>query len=433
MTQSTPTWSIRTPLLLGLLALALLVGGFGIWSVSARISGAVVAPGRIEVDQNRQAVQHRDGGIVAEIAVQEGDSVAKGDLLFRLDGEELQSELAIVEGQLFELVARAGRLRAEQSGAPDITFDPMLLAAGSAQVAALMDAERDLFIARRETRAREIEQLEERKAQITAQIDGIDAQSIALGTQITLLNGEIETQRALADRGLAQTGPLLALERQRAALSGEQGDLSAARAGAAGRITEIDIEILRLDTALREEALAELRELGYRTLELRERRHALATQIERLDIRAPVSGIVYGLAIHGRASVVRPAEPLLYIIPQDRPLIIAARVPLIHVDQIHVGQEVLLRFSAFDQRSTPELSGTVAHVSADAFTDDTAGQSYYRAQIELSEAEQARLPAGLALIPGMPVEAFLRTQPRSPITYLTKPMADYFAKAFREG
>ena len=224
---------------------------------------------------------------------------------------------------------------------------------------------------------------------------------------------------------------MLALEREEARLRGMVGELTANRAEADGKVTEIDIEILKLGTGRREDAITQLRDLGYRELELAERRRSLGEKLDRLEIRAPVSGIVYGLTVTTPHSVIRPAEPMLYIVPQDRPLVISAQISPIHIDEVHAGQEVRIHFSAFNSRSTPELQGHVAVLSADAFRDDRTQRSYYRAQIEIDKGQLERLK-GKTILPGMPVEAFIRTGDRSPMAYLLKPFKDYFNRAFRE-
>lgn len=427
-------WSARRPMFIGLTALVILIGGFGTWAVMSTIAGAVVAGGRIEVDRNRQVVQHIDGGIVAEILVEEGDTVASGAPLIRLDDNVLRSELTIVEGQLFELVARRGRLEAERDGSDAITFDAELLqvAAARAEVADLVNGQERLHLARQDSVAREIEQLEKRRSQIGDQIRGIKAQQESAKVQLELINEELANQQSLLDRGLAQAATVLNLRRTQADLEGGLGELIASEAQAEGRITEIDIEILKLATTRREEAISRLRDLRYQELELAERRRSLTERLNRLDITAPVSGIVYGMTVQTPRSVIRAADPVLFIVPQDRPLVIAAQVDPIHIDQIYAGQDVTLRFSALDQRLTPELFGTVQLVSADAFEDEARGVSYYRAEIELNEGEMEKLPEGTVLIPGMPVESYIRTKDRSPLAYLIKPLSDYFMKAFRE-
>ena len=425
--------SLRGPLMLGGLALVLLVGGFGLWSVTTEIAGAVVASGQVEVEQNRQVVQHPDGGVVADIHVKDGDLVEAGEPLLSLDGTLLRSELAIVEGQFFEILARRGRLEAERDDADTITFPEELttIAAERAEIAALITGQERLFLSRRETEANEIEQLQRRRAQIASQIEGIAAQRAASDDQLRLIEQELADLQSLLDRGLTQAGRVLALEREKARLAGAAGELDAARAEAEGKVTEIDIEILKLGSTRREEANTELRELGYRELELAERRRALIEQIDRLEIRAPVSGIVHALQVTTPRSVIRAADPVLFLIPQDRPLVIAARVAPINVDEIQIGQEVTLHFSAFDSRTTPELFGQVARISADALTDEASQLSYYRTEVVLKPDEIDKL-AGQAILPGMPVEVFIRTGERTPLAYLIKPLAEYFNRAFRE-
>lgn len=428
-------WSIRKPLLIGFLAILLLIGGFGTWSVVANISGAVVAGGQIEVDQNRQVVQHPDGGVIKTINVQEGDRVEANDILVQLDDSKLSSELVVIEGQLFELMARRGRLEAERDEAESIRFDPELTEAANtrADVAQLMQGQERLFKARQKSLQQETEQLGKRRTQISDQITGITAQQTALATQLDLISKELASQQSLLDRGLAQASRVLSLQREDARLRGTMGELAASKAQAEGKITEIDIEMLKLAQKRREEAITRLRDLQFRELELRENRRALIERLSRLDIRAPVSGVVYGMRFFAPRAVIKPAEPVMFIIPQDRPLVIAAKVSPNNIDQIFVGQEVTLRFPAFDTRTTPELKGRVVKISADAFVDERTQSSFYRADITLLEGETAKLPEGGELIPGMPVQAFIRTQDRTPLAYLVKPFTDYFAKAFREG
>ncbi|MBY5986730.1 HlyD family type I secretion periplasmic adaptor subunit [Roseovarius atlanticus] len=432
--QTRDGWSVRAPMILGLTGLILLLGGFGSWAAVTRISGAVIAGGQIVVDQNRQVVQHPDGGVVAAIEVDEGDTVEAGQVLLRLDATALRSQLAITENQLFELQARRGRLEAERDEREEIEFPDLVreTAARNAEVTGLLDGQRRLLSARNETVASEISQLEKRRGQIADQIGGIEAQQKAMNEQLALIERELADQQSLLDRGLAQASRVLALQREKSRLLGQLGELVAQAAQSEGRITEIDIEVLKLGTRRREEAITTLRDLQFRELELLEERRALIEQMSRLDVTAPVGGVVYGLQVFALRSVIRPADPILYVVPQDRPLIIDARVPPTDIDKIYVGQEVTLRFSALDQRTTPELVGQVMQISADAFQDDATQQSYYRAEIALSEGQRERLPEDVTLIPGMPVETFIRTADRTPLAYLTKPLTDYFAKAFRE-
>jgi HlyD family secretion protein len=432
--DATPKVSASRPLLAGFAAVALLVGGFGWWAATTDIAGAVIATGRIEVDSNRQVVQHVDGGVVEELLVKEGDMVEQGQVLLRLDPTFVSAELAITEDRLWETSARRARLEAERDGAEEIEFDPELLeaAATDPEIADVVEGQQNLFDARAESSESTKEQLRRRRFQIASQVDGIDSQAAALATQADLIQDELTDQQSLLDRGLAQASRVSALMREEARIEGTRGELAASRAEAGERITEIDLELLSIDTRLREEAITELRDIRTEELELQEQRRAQLAQSERLEVRAPVGGIVYGMTVFGSASVLRPAEEVLYIVPQDRPLVIAARVEPIHVDQVYPGQEARLQLSAFDMRTTPQLNGEVISISADSFDDERSGAPFYRAEIVLSEGERARLEDHQVLIPGMPVEAFIRTQDRTPLAYLVAPLATYFGKAFRE-
>lgn len=427
-------WSALRPVIFGFIGLITLVAGFGTWAVKSQIAGAIIASGRIEVDRNRQIVQHMTGGTVAQILVDEGDTVAAGDVLIRLDPNQLRSQLAIVEGQLFELIARRGRLEAERDEVDDIRFDDELAAAaqGKPDLQELMAGQENLFRARKTSTAQEIDQLGKRRSQIENQIDGVVAQEAALATQLDLIEEQLVSQQSLLDRGLAQASAVIALKREQARLTGQIGELAAQKAQAEGRVTEIAIEVLKLAAAAREDAISTLRDLRYRELELAEQRRALLAEIDRLDIRAPVSGIIYGMQVQTPRSVIRAAEPIMYLVPQDRPLVIATRVQPIHVDEVSLGQAVNLRLTSLDQRTTPELVGQVVQISADAIDDPQTGQPYFRAEITLNPGELAKLPENSILVPGMPVDAFIRTEERSPLAYLIKPLADYFARAFRE-
>lgn len=253
--------SMRRPVLLGLAATLVLVAGFGVWATTTRIAGAIVAPGQIEVEQDRQVVQHPDGGVVEAILVSEGATVAAGDPVLRLDGAALRSELTIVEGQLSELASRAARLVAERDGSADLAFpeDILTLAESSEEVAAQLDGQRRLFEAREATLTEQRDLLTRRIDQIRAQSDGIAAQRAALTTQLGLIEQELAAQQGLLDKGLAQAGTVLALQREQARLQGQLGELAADLARTEDQVTEIEIEISSLATRRREEATTELR------------------------------------------------------------------------------------------------------------------------------------------------------------------------------
>jgi HlyD family secretion protein len=426
-------WSASRPVWIGVLTVLVLVGGFGGWAMLTNIDGAIVAPGVIQVEQNRQVVQHPDGGVVATINVTEAQTVKAGDLLIQLDGTQIKSELAIIEGQLFDSMARRSRLEAERDDKPEPVFTQELLdlARDRPDVADMLEGQRRLFVARKETQSAQISQLNKRTDQIRSQVAGITSQTAAIQDQINLVLPEIADQQSLLDKGLTQSARLVDLKREVSRLEGNLGELDGNRAQAEGRATEIELQILQLQSARREDANTQLRDMGDKTLELAGRRRALAERVARLDIRAPVSGVVLGLQVTTPQAVIRPAEPVLYIIPQDRPLIIVAQVDPTHVDEVHIGQSVHVIFAAFSARTTPELNGKLVTVSADAMSDQATQASFYRAEVMLDPGEIERLN-GQTLIPGMPVQVFIKTGEHSPIAYLLKPFTDYFNQAFRE-
>jgi HlyD family type I secretion membrane fusion protein len=427
------SWSIALPVATGFLALALLVGGLGWWSTQTTLSGAVVAPGFVEVETNRQVIQHPEGGVVGEILVRDGDLVQAGQPVIRLDDTFLVSELMIVEGQLFELYARKARLQAERVDATEMAIPESLaaLAVERPEVGALIEGQRRLFEARLETMRKETGRLEEQALQIESQIDGTEAQLVSLQRQLELIGSELRDQQKLLDQGLTPATRVTALQREEASLSGDIGRLDAEAARLRGQIAGIEIDKLRLAAQRREQAVTTLRDIDLQEIEMSERRLALKERLFRLEIRAPVSGVVYDSQVFALQSVVQPAAPIMYIVPQDSPLLIAAKVDAIHIDEIYRGQAVTLRFPAFNQRQTPELFGQVVNLSADALTDEATGQRYYRADILPNAGEIERL-ADQALLPGMPVETFIRTDDRTPLSYFAKPLTDYFVRAFRE-
>jgi len=431
--MSAQNTSIRRYVWLGVVALIALIGGVGLWAVSVTISGAIVASGQVMVESNRQVVQHPDGGVVGEILVADGDMVEAGQVLIRFDSTLQHSRLAIIEGQLNEVLARRARLIAERDGATILTL-PFELEdkAGDPAIASLIAGQVSLLEARAASLAGERAQLAERITQIENQITGAQAQQNALQTQLRLLEPELRNQQDLLSRGLTQAASVSTLQREEAQLIGSIAEIDAVIAESRGRIAEIELESLRIGSSFRENAISDLRDLDYAEIELRENRLALVETLSRLDVRAPRSGIVHGLSVHAIRAVVQGAEPILFIIPQDSPLVIAARIPVIDIDQVFIGQPARLRFAAFDQRSTPELNGHIARISPDSLLDERSGQAYYAAELALEPGEVARLGDNLTLLPGMPVEAFIATGDRTPLSYLVKPLSDYFNRAFRE-
>ena len=427
MTQSFP--SPRAGVLVGMVAvLLLLIGTIG-WGVLARIDGAVVVPGQIEVERDRQIVQHPEGGKVAEIWARESEFVEKGASLLRLDTTRDEARVRHIDKRLLELAGRQARLIAEREGAAGIDFPRSLSGHGAAEI---RESHQAWFALRRTATKQQIAQIVRRRAQIERQLDGFRAQLAALQRQKLLLEQDLAKKAQLLDRGLAPSGSVLDLRREAAGIDGQIGALEAARAEASERMVELDIEAARLANTPREEAVAGLQEIRLRLLDLQEERATLAAKIALASVRAPVAGVVNGLEIPGREAVIAPAQPILYIVPQDRPLLVAARLPPRHVGQVFAGQHVRVRLTSLAHADAPDLKGRVTRISAAAFEDRGQGGPYYRVDIALDPAARQMLDRRGALRPGMAVDAFVKTGQRSPLAYFTAPITSYFAHAFRE-
>lgn len=427
------TFPTRLPILLGLLTVAALILGLGVWGARASLAGAVIAQGQIQIAARAQVVQHPDGGVVREILVRDGDRVTAGAPLIRLDGAELSSRRTILSDQIDELTARAARLRAERDDAPavEIPADLTARAATAPRVAEIIAGQQSLFDARLATLTDAARSYEEQKAQAQNEIDGQRAQIAALADQMDLIEQERAAAQALLDKGLTESSRVLALRREAARLSGQKGETEAAVARNLGRIAQLDIEILRLSATRREEAETELRDVQVNLAQLSEELAATDKKLARLDLAAPMDGIVHDLRFHTIGAVIRTAEPALSIIPDAGELTVTARIDIFHIDQVFVGQDATLRFSALNARTTPELMGKITRVSADTTVDERTGTPFYTADLTATPEEVARLN-GQPLIPGMPVEVFVQTGMRSPLSYIAKPFTDYFARAFRE-
>ena len=431
--SSNDGWAARGYIRFGMICVILLAGGLGGWSATAKLAGAVIAGGQLRVEAQRQVVQHPDGGVVGEILVRNGDVVEGGEVLIRLDETTLRSELTVLESQLFEIMARRGRLLAEQADLDEILFHPELLEAAQTrpEVQALIDGQIGLFDARLQTMTSEMAVMAEREIQIEEQIEGALAEMDALTQQSGLIEQELTGMRRLEQQGLARKDRVLSLEREKARLLGEFGQMKAQNGQLKGQISELKIEVLRMRDSRREEAITQERELGYRELELSERRIALLEQLNRLEIRSPRPGVIHDMTVFALKSVVRPAEPVLYVVPSDTGMVVDAQIEPLHRDQVHQAQDVVLRFSGFNTRTTPEVFGKVRKVSSDTSLDEASGLSYFSAEVVLNEGEIEKLE-GNELVAGMPVEVYIQTGERTPINYLMRPITDYFSRALRE-
>jgi HlyD family secretion protein len=427
-----PRRSIRCHLQVGITTAVLLVGGVGGWAGTTEISGAVIAQGLLVVDSNVKKVQHPTGGVVGEVRVRDGDHVRAGDILIRLDKTQTRANLAIVTKALDELAARRAREEAEREGLDTVPFPADLLArAGDPDIAHVVEGERKLFETRRIARVGQRSQFEERIAQLNEEIRGLVTQQESRATQIVWIEKELEGVRDLWRQHLIQFTRVTVLEREKARLEGERGQLIAQIAQSKGKIAETELQIIQVDQDMRTEVGKDLGEIRAKYAELVEKRVAAEDQLKRIELRAPQDGVVLQSTVHTVGGVIGGGDQLMLIVPQADVLAIEARIQPQDIDQVHLGQAAALRFTAFNQRTTPELDGEVSRVSADVAQDQKTGAYYYTVRIAVTEGEIARL-GRIKLIPGMPVEAFIKTNERRVISYLVRPLVDQITRAFRE-
>ncbi|MEP3329233.1 HlyD family type I secretion periplasmic adaptor subunit [Sedimentitalea sp.] len=413
----------------GCLLALLLVGGVGGWAVTADLSGAVIASGSVAVDGRVKAIQHRDGGIIREIAVDEGDTVTKGQVLLRLEDAQTRAELMIIRAQLTELALRRARLLAERDGAESFAL-PARLDEQAPDVAVILAGERHLFDGQRRNRESRKQQLELTINQIGDEIRGLEAQRNAIEAERVLIVAEHTKMNSLADQGLIEGARLYSIDRERAQVLGKKGEIDADIARAQTRISEVNLQIIAIEETARTEAQRELSQVDTRIAELSERETVMEDLLSRTDIRAPIDGVVNEVNVSTLGGVVSPAEVLLTIVPGDAGLSVEAKIPAMSIDQVSAGQIARMRFTTFNHRTTPELLGVVTQVSA-AATSSESEAAHFVAQIELTTNELAKLPSS-RLPPGTPVEVFVQTEKRAALSYLARPLTDQFSRAMRE-
>lgn len=424
--------SIGFHLLFGVCLMLLAGGGMAAWGINTQISGAVIANGRIVVESNSKKVQHPTGGVVGELLVRNGDSVKSGDVLLRLDATQTRANLAIIRSTLDELLMRQARLDAEKENRPAIAVPADLsVRQFDLAVARLVEGEEKLFQLRKEARDGQKGQLLERVTQLEDEIRGLEEQRVAKDKEIALIKRELEGVNKLWQQQLIQITRLMALEREAARLEGQRGQYVAAVAQARGKIAETRLGIIQVDQDLRSTVAQELSEVRGKISEYKERLVAAEDQLKRIELRAPQSGVVHQLNVHTIGGVIGPGEAVMLIVPQNDSLVVEARVAPQDIDQIYLDQPVALRFTAFKLEETPELTGSVSRISADLTIDEQNNDSFYLVRVALPVAELKKL-GDLALVPGMPVEAFVKTEDRTVMSYLVKPLTDQVVKAFRD-
>ena len=408
-------------------------GGGGLWAVFTQISGAVIAQGVIGVESKVKTVQHLDGGIVKEIFVRDGDQVKAGDVLLNLDEKPLQANLNIVTNNLYELLASSARLEAERVGADSVTLpDELENNRTIPLVEKIINRSASLFTSRKNTRIGQTGMMRQKVVQLGDQIEGFEAQILSKKEQSAIVEATIRKKEPAAKAGDVSQDTIDRLKLQQIDLKGEVGSLQSDVARVGSTIAETELGILQIEVNFNEKVHSELREVSRKIQELREQKTTLEEKLGRTRIKSPVAGRVLEMSIHTIGGIVVPAKPILQIIPENDRLIIAARIQTTDIDQVYLGQETIVRLSAFDARTTPMLDARVTKVSAAQLVDAATNQPYFTLEIEILADQLSRLDENQILLPGMPTEIFIRTGERSPLDYLLKPLMVQIMRAFKE-
>ena len=419
--------SMEMPRRVGLTVFILVFVVFGGWAAIAPLDGAAHAPGQVTVKTYKKAVQHLEGGLVGSILAQNGDVVEAGEALLEMDDTQPLAQLEIANSQLVALQAREARLLAERDELTAIAYPASLSGANATEEVA---SQTSIFGARKASREGSIEVLEQRIGQLESKLVGLAAlkdSKIALAASFA---DELEDTRALLDEGFSDKARLRSVERNLASFQGEAADLSATIASTEVQIGETRLQILQLNREFQNEVVNELGEVQTRLKDAQERSTALQDIVSRTTVRAPVAGVINGMQVHTEGGVIGPGTVIAEIVPLTEELILEVQVSPLDIDRVYEGQEAMIRFSSFGNR-TPTIFGSLLSLSADAIQDPNTGMTYYLARVEVSPEGMADL-GDLELLPGMPAEVFIATGSRTLLQYLFKPFSNAMARSFIE-
>ncbi len=429
--QVTVDSSDKRPRTIGIIIVAITFGMFGMWSLVAPLESAALAPGKVMVKGSRKVIEHLEGGIVAELPVQDGDSVTADQLLLLLDDTQVRAQLEIAMGQYYAVKATESRLRAERDGTDYVVYPELIADSEDPRAADSILSQNQVFNARRNGYLGEIDVLNQRISQLGEQVNGVGALRDSKQKLVKSYAEELTDFTELLEEGFADKQRLRELERSLARTEGEVAEHISTIAQLEIGIGETQLEILQLQKTFHTSVVDELGQVQIQMYDLEERIRAAADKADRTAIRSPVDGVVVGKTVTTVGEVISPGEPLMFIVPQSGELIVEAHVSLVDIDRVHQGQAANIRFSAFKSTTTPVIDGRVISISADALTDEKLGTSYYLARVEVTPKGHEMLH-GLILVPGMPAEVLINTGSRTLFQYLTQPIRNAFARSLIE-
>lgn len=407
---------------------------FGFWAFLAPIDGAALAPGVVVVQSHSKTIQHLEGGIVKRLAVREGDSVRRGDVLLELDSTQSAGELGIVEGQSITLHAEEARLLAERDGLSSVAYPNNWSSLVDERIVEAMQGQNQIFLARKNAQLGQKTVLKQRVDQLRSQSVGLEQLKNSKQALVESYKEEIADLKDLLKDGFADKKRLREFERNLAQTNGDIADIISRIAGIKIKIGETQLEILQVDMEFQEEVADRLGKVQSDLFELGERARVLTDRVRRVSVLAPVDGMVVGLSVHTEGGVISPGSALMEIIPLGESLMVEAQVQPIDIDRVKTGMVAEVRFSAFSSNTLPVLEGKVLTLSADRLVDEQTGMPYFLARITLTPESLSDLEKldNVVLLPGMPAEVLIKTGDRTLFQYLTKPLRNMFARSFIE-
>ena len=429
-TSDTPDLNIQHPTRLGWISLFVLIGILGTWATFSVISGAVIASGQAVVHGKPKHVQSLDGGVVADLFVQDGDIVEAGEQLMRLDPTLLEVNLDIARSQLAAALALRARLEAEQFQAEALSFDYPELPFAPLETARHEQGQREIFAARAAVLKGQRAQLQESKIQFNTQAQGIQGQVAALKNQVRLLDRDLVNMTGLAAKGLTRQSQISELERTKSQLVGQLAQLDAELTQLTNSRRESELSVLQAERNFLEDVVTQLGQVTSQIEELTLQVVTHGAQLSRINILAPAAGIVHQLQVTTLGGVIVPGGTIVEIVPLDQGMDFELRVDPRNIDQVHPGQAAKIVISSFDPQTTPQLRASVASVSPGVLTDPRTGQVYYSVSLAIQPDELALLGTA-TLMPGMPIEAYLETGDRSVLSYLLHPISAHLRRALR--
>ncbi len=428
-----PPINVNQPIFMGFSIAIVFIGGFLLWAFAVPIASAVIANGVVKVDSSRKSIQHLEGGIVSEILVKDGDQVNPGQLLVRLDRTRAAASMGVLQSGLDDALAQQARLLTERDDKKEIQFPPELLdRRQDPRIEEILHGQNGLFLARKDSLQGQLNILDQQMAHLREDITGLLAQQKSKRDQIKSIAEELKGLTRLFERGMIDRTRVLSLQREKAELEGEYGEHTSQIAAAKTSISEKKLEKFQLRKTFQEEVATEMRRVQAELFDFDERLLAAKHVLKHTEIRAPVSGVIVGRGVHTVGGVVAPGEVILELVPLNDNLIVEAKISPKDIDNVRIGLDAGVRISAFNQRNTPELIGSVTYVSADILENERTEEAYFLARVEVTEHELGRLGDGKALLPGMTADVMIKTGERTPADYLLEPLLASFRKALRE-